>query len=245
MTPAVSVKTLSVSFFDQRILHEVSADFPATGISVLVGRSGSGKTTFLRAINRLNEEFPGCSTSGQVSVDLGQGLQPVYPKKGPREPLLDLTELRLRVGMLFQTPNLFPVSIFRNLSLPLKLAAGYSDKELPGIIRQALESVGLWEELQSRLDMPADRLSGGQQQRLCLARVLAMRPRVLLLDEPTASLDVHAAGGIEALLRRLSEQYCIIMVSHSLGQAKRLGDRILICESGAVTGSLAAGEGPS
>jgi phosphate transport system ATP-binding protein len=144
--------------------------------------------------------------------------------------------------MLFQTPNLFPVSVYRNLAMPLQLTRGYSKSELGDRIRATLESVGLWKELENKLAMPAEHLSGGQQQRLCLARILALEPEVLLLDEPTASLDVHAAAVIEGLLLDLVEKYTVIMASHSLAQAKRMSRRIFVFEEGAVSGSLDANE---
>ena len=234
MTAAIRLFDVSVSFFAQPVLRNVSAFFPSGRVSVLVGRSGSGKTTLLRAINRLNEEFPGCATTGTVTVDFGQGPLDVYAAE--RMGGMPLPELRLRVGMLFQTPNCFPVSAYRNIAMPLALVGGAPAGEIPGRVQTALESVGLWEELKDRLDAPADRLSGGQQQRLCLARLLALQPAVLLLDEPTASLDVHAARGIEELLRDLSARYTVIMVSHGLSQARRMADQILVCDSGKITG---------
>jgi len=234
MNAAVTLSAVSVSFSGHAVLRNVNAVFPARCISVLVGRSGSGKTTLLRTINRLNEEFPGCMTSGQVCVDLGQGLRDIYANQGLKATGLSLSGLRQRVGMLFQTPNCFPVSIYRNIAMPLALLAGESTKEIPSLVQASLESVGLWEELRDRLHIPADRLSGGQQQRLCLARLLALKPSVLLLDEPTASLDVHASTEIEKLLRNLASQYTIIMVSHKLSQAKRMAEQALICDDGKI-----------
>lgn len=233
MTATVSVENVSVSFHGQKVLSSVSAVFPAGKISVVVGRSGSGKTTLLRTINRLNEEFPGCATTGKVCVDFGQGPCDIYGEEYAGA--MGLSNLRLRVGMLFQTPNCFPVSAYRNIALPLKLLTGATDQEAAQRVQESLTSVGLWEELKNRLDIPAERLSGGQQQRLCLARMLALRPGVLLLDEPTASLDVHAAHEIEELLRGLAEKYCVIMVSHALRQARSMADQLLVCERGRIT----------
>ena len=239
MTATVSLTDVSVSFFNQAVLQNASAFFPANKVSVLVGRSGSGKTTLLRTINRLNEEFPGCVTSGEVKVDFGQGPRDIYAETGKKAGTISLSELRLRVGMLFQTPNCFPVSVYRNIAMPLTLAAGVPAGEIPDKVRAALESVGLWAELKDRLNSPAERLSGGQQQRLCLARLLALQPAVLLLDEPTASLDIHAARGIEELLLDLASSYTVIMVSHGLFQAKRMADQVLVCDSGKITGVFA------
>lgn len=229
MSDAVIIENLSVKFGAHEALRNVSARFPRSGISVLVGRSGSGKTTLLRSVNRLNEEFPHCVTSGRVLINFSGGASDIYMPGA-----LSMRELRTRVGMLFQTPNLFPVSVYRNLALPLELVCGHNKNELEDRIRAALEAVGLWRELSNRLNTQAERLSGGQQQRLCLARTLAMEPEVLLLDEPTASLDVHASGVIEDLLLNLAEQYTMIMVSHSLGQAKRMGRRIFVLEDGSI-----------
>ncbi len=237
MTAAVSLVDVSVSFFDHAVLRNISAVFPAGRISVLVGRSGSGKTTLLRTVNRLNEESPGCVTSGKVFVDFGRGPLDIYAQditKAGRG--LSLPELRLRAGMLFQTPNCFPVGVYRNIAMPLALAAGVPAGEIPDRVRASLQSVGLWAELKDRLDTPAERLSGGQQQRLCLARLLALQPSVLLLDEPTASLDVHAAREIEELLRELASKYTVIMVSHELRQARRMADQVLVCDGGKITG---------
>lgn len=236
MTCAVSLVGLSLAFQKRTVLHSINASFPSRALSVVVGRSGSGKTTLLRAINRLNEEFPDCVTTGKVYVDFGQGPQDIYasPDRGGME----LCALRQRAGMLFQTPNCFPVSVFRNIAMPLALVAGVADSDLHEKVRAALELVGLWDVLKDRLHAPAERLSGGQQQRLCLARLLALQPSILLLDEPTASLDVHTAREIEALLQGLTEKYTIIMVSHSLSQARRMADQLLVCDQGKIVESF-------
>lgn len=239
---AVRLEKLCVSFHGHTVLRDVTAAFPARGISVLVGRSGSGKTTLLRSVNRLNEEFPGCLTTGRVFADFGSGPAPLYPEREGNAAPPDLPDLRRRAGMLFQTPNLFPVSVRRNFALPLKIVGGYGDAEILDRMEASLAAVGLQDELKGRLDIPAGRLSGGQQQRLCLARTLALEPALLLLDEPTASLDVHAARGIESLLREIAERYPVIMVSHSLAQARRLAARIVVCEQGRITATLSPEE---
>lgn len=238
---AARLTGLGVSFAGRPVVRDVSLELPATGISVFIGRSGSGKTTLLRALNRLNEEFPGCSTVGGVELDLGGGLEPVYPQAG--RAVRPLPDLRRRVGMVFQTPNVFPASLYRNIALPLALVAECPRREIAGRVRAVLEDVGLWDEVKDRLDMPAERLSGGQQQRLCLARALALEPAVLLLDEPTASLDVHATAGVEALLLRLAERYPVILVSHSLAQTRRLGQNVFVMDKGRVTRRLSADDG--
>lgn len=235
MNIVARIRDLSVSFSDHKVIDNVSLDIIADGITVIVGRSGSGKTTFLRALNRLNEELDGCVTEGEVSLALGQGLTPIYSPN-----LRSLAELRLKVGMVFQTPNILPVSIWRNVALPMELLTPLDKKEITQRVEQSLQAVGLWEQVSNRLNQPAAKLSGGQQQRLCLARTLAMAPKILLLDEPTASLDVFAAREIEQLLLQLSEQYQLIMVSHSLSQVKRLARNLIVFENGKLIQHVAA-----
>lgn len=233
MNIAAQVNSLSIAFEGHAIVNGISMDIPSHKICVLVGRSGSGKTTFLRAFNRLNEEHPGCQTSGELSLDLGNGLE-------KQSDIYDgsVTALRLRVGMLFQTPNVLPISIWRNVALPLEKLTALSRDEIHLRVEKSLNDVGLWNEVNDRLHSPATSLSGGQQQRLCLARVLALEPKILLLDEPTASLDVLASKHIEQLLQQLAERYTIIMVSHSLAQASRLADQLFVFDSGRVVESL-------
>lgn len=232
MSSAVRINDLCVYFGQQQVLHNVCIDAPRRGITVLAGRSGSGKTTLLRAMNRLNETFFHCRTTGVVELDLGRGLEAIYPASGVN--VRPLAQLRRLVGMVFQTPNVLPVSVERNLALPLEVVAGLHEKERGRKTREALMSVGLWAEVRDRLDMPAERLSGGQQQRLCLARALALEPAMLLLDEPTASLDVHATAEIEGLLLRLACEYPLLVVSHNPEQAVRLGERLVIMADGHV-----------
>lgn len=242
MSVGIRIENLSVRFLEEPILHTITAEFLPQNISVLLGKSGSGKTTLLRAINRLNEEFEGCVTTGQIQLITETGAIPVYPQKKQIRAPLPLTALRLRVGMLFQTPHVFPVSIFRNIAMPLTLVGQCPQGNVEARVHEALHLVGLWDEVKDRLNASAEHLSGGQQQRLCLARVLALRPEVLLLDEPTASLDVHAGRHVEEVLTTLSADYTIVMVSHSLSQAKRLADSLFICENGRITHHLHGGE---
>lgn len=234
--PVLSVRGLSVSFFQHTVIHKVTMDVPKGGIAVIVGRSGSGKTTLLRAINRLNEEMPGCRTEGQVNLLLDGGSVAVYPDEGERS--IPVAELRRRVGMVFQTPQVFPVSVYRNLAMSLSVAMGCPRSELDDRVQEALRQADLWDEVSDRLDMSAERLSGGQQQRLCLARALALRPDMLLLDEPTASLDVRAARHVEELLMSLSERLSVIMVSHGLAQSLRLASFLAVMEGGTLVRTL-------
>ena len=203
MTLAARIRRLSVAFHERTILHDITLDIPAEGITVLLGRSGSGKTTFLRALNRLNECLPGCRTSGEAELRLGGGLRPIYAGRTGEAALSDL---RRRVGMVFQTPNILPASIRQNMLLPLQLATAFPASEWRERMERSLTEVGLWHDVSSRLREPASILSGGQQQRLCLARTLALEPEILLLDEPTASLDPATTHTIENLLLKLAER---------------------------------------
>jgi len=226
------VAGLHVGFAGREVLHDLNADFYRGQVAVILGRSGSGKTTFLRALNRLNECFPGSETRGSIRLKLQDGWQDIYGDAVP------LTELRRRVGMGFQTPHLLPVSIADNLALPVKLVLGWPSRDTPARVEWALKEVHLWEEVKDRLDAPAHTLSGGQQQRLCLARLLALEPEILLLDEPTASLDFRSSLMVEDLLLSLKDRYIIIAVSHSLSQARRLADEALIFRDGSVVQRL-------
>ena len=224
------VKGLKVSFLNREVLHGLDAAFPARKVSVILGRSGSGKSTLLRSLNRLNECFDGYQGQGEVRVSLGGALVPVTGEGAP-----ELTELRRRVGMVFQSPNPLPVSVRKNITLPLGLAFRLSQSEVEAILKEKLTQTGLWEEVRDRLDAPALSLSGGQQQRLCLARALALRPELLLLDEPTASLDRAAAERVEDMILALRDGgLSVIMVSHSLPQAAKLADHAVILEDGHV-----------
>ena len=210
---SICVEHLEVAFGGRRVLENVDFDARATGLSVIVGRSGSGKTTLLRAL------------------DLGRGLEDVYPQSlGAR--VRPLSELRRLVGMVFQTPSVLPVSVAQNIAVPLKVVRGVPGSEIGDRVRQALEAVGLWQETADRLRLPAASLSGGQQQRLCLARALALEPAVLLLDEPTASLDVHSARAIEDLLTGLAERYPLVVVSHNPRQAAKLAQSLAVMAKG-------------
>jgi phosphate transport system ATP-binding protein len=225
-------ENFSVSFGPREVLHDIHLALETGRLYVLLGRSGVGKTTFLRSFNRLNECFPHCQTRGSLRLNLGSQWADIYHDG------LSVTQLRRRVGMVFQNPNILPASIERNISLPLKLVLGLSKNDIPARVEWALRQVHLWEEVHDRLEAPAATLSGGQQQRLCLARVLALQPVLLLLDEPTASLDYRSSRKIEDLLLTLREHYPILAVSHSLSQARRLGDEILVMKEGSLARTL-------
>ncbi len=227
MKPAsIRIENLSVSFSGQAVIRNLSFDIPTGGPTFLLGRSGSGKTTLLRAINRLNECYPKCETQGSVSLKFDGAWMDAYARD------IAVEDLRRRVGMVFQNPNVLPLSIERNIRLPLEVALSLSPDESRQRVEQALRDVHLWEEVKNRLAAPSATLSGGQQQRLCLARALALQPHVLLLDEPTASLDFKAAQQIEELLIELKSHYTLVVVSHSLGQANRLAEQVFALRDG-------------
>jgi phosphate transport system ATP-binding protein len=223
----ISVRDLCVSFAGRPVLRGLDLDVAQGGPTVLLGRSGSGKTTLLRALNRLNECLPDCATTGSVQLRLGGRMLDAY---GPD---IRPEVLRARVGMVFQTPNPLPASVMDNIALPLALAQRLPRAEREARAEESLREAGLWDEVKDRLAVSAASLSGGQQQRLCLARALAARPEVLLLDEPTASLDFKAARGIEELLGELAARYTLLVVSHGLNQARRIARDVLVLRDGA------------
>jgi len=233
----LQVSDLTVSFNGTEVIAGVNLTVDRGELLAIIGRSGSGKTTLLRAINRLNECFDGASTFGRIQIHLDGQWHSVY---GPNA--LPLTVLRRRVGMVFQNPNVLPTSIERNFRLPLQLAAGLSGAQIRQRMEEALGQAQLWGEVKDRLHHPATTLSGGQQMRLCLARALALEPQILLLDEPTSSVDHVAATRIEALLHDLKARYTMILVSHSLGQTRRLADRLAVMKQGCLAGCLERGQ---
>ena len=232
LEPTVKVAGLHVGFAGREVLHDLNAEFYRGRVAVILGRSGSGKTTFLRALNRLNDCFSGSATRGSIKLKLQGEWRDIDGDAVP------LTELRRRVGLVFQTPHLLPGSIADNLALPVKLVLGLPRRDIPAKVAWALKEAHLWEEVHDRLDAPAHTLSGGQQQRLCLARLLALEPEILLVDEPTASLDFRSSQKVEELLLSLKDRYTIIAVSHSLSQARRLADAALIFRDGSVVQRL-------
>jgi phosphate transport system ATP-binding protein len=232
-TPAIAVQGLSVAFGERTVLHRLDVQVAANSLTVVLGRSGSGKTTFLRAINRLNDCFPGCVTTGSITLSLQNVSRNIYAPDAP-----ELSVLRRMVGMVFQSPNVLPMSVERNIALPLQIVNGLSKSEISERVERSLREAQLWDEVRDRLRSPAPSLSGGQQQRLCLARTLALEPEILLLDEPTASVDYASSNRIEELLLQLKERYTLVVVSHSLGQARRLADRAVLFREGRIAGVL-------
>lgn len=212
--PLLQVQDLSVAYGEKTVLAQVSLDIYKGCVTALIGPSGCGKTSFLSTLNRLTDHHDNARVSGQILFD-GQDLL--------RDPVDTLT-LRRRIGMIFQKPNPFPLSIWRNLELPLK-EHGVRDREIRRHkIEQALRDVGLWDEISHRLDTSALALSGGQQQRLCIARALVLEPEILLMDEPCSALDPISSGVVEDLIQRLRGRYTVVIVTHNLAQARRVAN---------------------
>jgi phosphate transport system ATP-binding protein len=213
---------LTLSFGPKAILSGVSADIQPGAVTALIGPTGSGKTTLLRTLNRMNDKVTGYRHAGDVLLD-GRSIW---------HPAVELMSLRRRVGMLFQRPNPFPMSIMDNVVAGPRAHKLASRRGLKEIARQRLTQVGLWDSVASRLSDSPFRLSGGQQQLLCLARALAISPQVLLLDEPTSSLDPVATESIEALIRTLIPALTVVIVTHNLAQARRISDRTMFLYQG-------------
>ncbi len=212
--PHVSAKNFSVFYNKNEAVKSISLDIPTGCVTAIIGPSGCGKSTFLRAINRMNDLIPGCSVQGHLMVD----YQDIYDED------IDVVALRRRVGMVFQKPNPFPKSIFDNIAYGPRLHSKLSKKDLYEIVEKSLVSAGLWDEVKDRLNENAISLSGGQQQRLCIARVLAVNPEIVLMDEPTSALDPKATLRIENLIAELRGKYTIIIVTHNMQQAARVSD---------------------
>jgi phosphate transport system ATP-binding protein len=230
---AVRFRGVNVRYGAYHVLKNVSAIVPPRAVTALIGPSGCGKTTLLRCINRLNERHPGVAITGAISV-FGKNVH---------DPDVSLGELRKRVGMVFQRPNPLPVSVFENVAFGLRVHAaralrrGALDDEVESALRQAT----LWSEVKDRLDERATRLSLAQQQKLCLARLLPLKPDVILMDEPCSALDAADTAAIERLVRRLKEAYTILIVTHNMAQARRASDHCLFMLLGEVieTGTTA------
>jgi phosphate transport system ATP-binding protein len=214
--PAVSVQALSVYYGSKQALFDVTLQIPENQITALIGPSGCGKSTFLRCLNRMNDVIDGCKVTGSVTV-LGRNIN---------DPQLDVVQLREKVGMVFQKPNPFPKSIYDNVAYGPRIhGLAKSKSQLDEIVAESLSKAGLFSEVKDRLMESGLSLSGGQQQRLCIARALAVNPRIILMDEPCSALDPIATAHIEELLVTLKTNYTIVIVTHSMPQARRISDR--------------------
>lgn len=226
MTEKIRIKNLWLYYHQHPVLKNIETRIQENEITAITGPSGQGKSSFLMTLNRLWEDIKGAKATGEIQINFGNGLENIHRKNIP------LHWLRKKVGMVFQTPNPLPMSIFKNTAFPLKLS-GIKDKDLiRQQVREALEHAFLWEQVKDRLDNDARTLSGGQQQRLCIARALILKPQILLLDEPTSSLDEMSVDIIENMLQDLKKDCTIILVSHYMDQINRVADTRLVLKDG-------------
>ena len=211
--PIITVRGLNLWYGQTQALKEISIDIPEKSITALIGPSGCGKSTFLKTLNRMNDLIPGVRVTGSVLYK----EQDVFA--------MDVSQLRREVGMVFQKPNPFPMSIYDNVAYGPRTHGIRNKVRLDDIVEQSLRSAAIWDEVKDRLKKNALGLSGGQQQRLCIARALAVEPQVLLMDEPTSALDPISTSKIEELATELKERYTIVIVTHNMQQAARISDR--------------------
>lgn len=212
---SLSTENVSVWFGERQVLQDVSLTFPANKVTALIGPSGCGKSTFLRTLNRMHELIPSAGLAGSVLLD-GQDIY---------DPKMNAVDVRIKIGMVFQKPNPFPtMSIRENVISGLKLS-GRKNNNLDELVETSLRRASIWNEVKDRLNDQALSLSGGQQQRLCIARSLAMDPRVLLMDEPCSALDPGSTRRIEETIQELSDSMTIVIVTHNMQQAQRVSDQ--------------------
>ena len=215
MSDILTVKDLCLWYGSHQALKDVSIDIPEKSITALIGPSGCGKSTFLKTLNRMNDLVPGVKITGTVK----------YRDQDVFDPSLDVNALRRQIGMVFQKPNPFPMSIYDNIAYGPRIHGMRSRARLDDIVERSLRDAAIWDEVKDRLKKNALGLSGGQQQRLCIARALAVQPEVLLMDEPTSALDPISTSKIEELAMELKEKYTIVIVTHNMQQAVRISDR--------------------
>ncbi|MDY0247418.1 MAG: phosphate ABC transporter ATP-binding protein PstB, partial [Methanosarcina mazei] len=209
----ITVENLNLWYGEKQALKNVSLKIPRNSVTALIGPSGCGKSTFIRCLNRMNDLVKNCRIEGKVLIE----NEDIYGTD------VDVVELRKQVGMVFQKPNPFPMSIYDNVAYGPRIH-GVNKKDIDGVVRNALRSAALFEETSDRLKSPALSLSGGQQQRLCIARTLAVKPRIILFDEPTSALDPISTARIEDLIMNLKKDYTIVIVTHNMQQAARISD---------------------
>lgn len=215
MSSILSVKDLCLWYGETQALKNIDMEIEEKTITALIGPSGCGKSTFLKTLDRMNDLVPNVHITGDIRF----GGQPILSKS------VDVNDLRRRIGMVFQKPNPFPMSIFDNVAYGPRTHGIRDRKKLAEIVERSLKNAAIWDEVKDRLKKNALGLSGGQQQRLCIARALAVEPQVLLMDEPTSALDPISTGKIEELALQLKEKYTIVMVTHNMQQAVRISDK--------------------
>ncbi|WP_412988636.1 phosphate ABC transporter ATP-binding protein PstB [Pediococcus siamensis] len=215
MTNVITARNTRLYYGEHEALHGIDLDFPEHQITALIGPSGSGKSTFLRCLNRMNDLVAGVTITGSLKLD-GKDIY---------SPQTDVVELRKHVGMVFQQPNPFPFSVFDNVAFGLRLAGIKDQAMIRQRVETSLKQAAVWDEVKDKLTENALAFSGGQQQRICIARVLAVQPEIILMDEPTSALDPVSAGKIEDLLLDLHDKFTIVIVTHNMQQASRISDR--------------------
>ena len=215
MSDILEAKTLNLWYGEHHALHDVSLSVPEKSITALIGPSGCGKSTFLKTLNRMNDLIPGVKITGEVN----------YKGQNILAPSVDVSALRREIGMVFQKPNPFPMSIYDNVAYGPRTHGVRARAKLDDIVERSLRGAAIWDEVKDRLKKNALGLSGGQQQRLCIARALAVEPEVLLMDEPTSALDPISTSRVEELALELKENYTIVIVTHNMQQAVRISDR--------------------
>lgn len=211
----ITVKNLDLYYGDHKALNGISMDIERNSITAFIGPSGCGKSTFLRTLNRMNDLIPNVKIDGEV----------IYDGKNIYDKNVDIYNLRKEVGMVFQKPNPFPMSIYDNVAYGPRTHGIRNKKELDKIVEESLKNAAIYDEVKDNLKKSALSLSGGQQQRLCIARALAVKPKVLLMDEPTSALDPISTGKIEELALELKKDYTIVIVTHNMQQALRISDK--------------------
>ena len=210
----ISVKNANLWYGDFQALKDISVEIPERQVTAFIGPSGCGKSTFLKCFNRMNDLVEGCKIEGDFRI----GSANIYGK-------IDVNELRKNVGMVFQKPNPFPMSVYDNIAYGPRTFGIAKHSELDEIVETSLKQAAMWDELKDRLNKSALGLSGGQQQRLCIARSLAANPKILLMDEPTSALDPISTGKIEELMEELKKEITIVIVTHNMQQATRIADK--------------------
>ena len=210
----ISVKDMCLWYGDHQALKNVNIEIPEKSITAFIGPSGCGKSTFLKTLNRMNDLIPGVKITGDIRYE---GTD-IFSKE------VDVNNLRKEIGMVFQKPNPFPMSIYDNIAYGPRTHGITNKMELDEIVERALRDAAIWDEVKDRLKKNALGMSGGQQQRLCIARALAVQPKILLMDEPTSALDPISTSRIEELVMELKEKYTIVMVTHNMQQAVRVSD---------------------
>ena len=212
--PVVEVENLNLKYGEKQALYNVNLEIPKNEATAFIGPSGCGKSTLLRCFNRLNDLIDSCTVTGEIRINGNN----IYDRT------VDITNLRKRVGMVFQKSNPFPKSIYENVAYGARIAGINNKTQLDEIVEKSLNGAALWDEVKDRLDDSALGMSGGQQQRLCIARAIAVEPEILLMDEPCSALDPIATGKIEDLITQLKENYTIVIVTHNMQQASRVSD---------------------